>query len=142
MKLGQLIVATLVASGLFTSLSFAGDKAKVINASEASQHVGEYVTVNAVVADTAYLAKSQGQPTFLNLDQPFPNNPLAVAIWGENRSKWNNAPDQWFKNKTVAVTGKVTLWHGKPQVVVTDPSQIQVVAQTAASSSPTVAASK
>jgi DNA/RNA endonuclease YhcR with UshA esterase domain len=142
MKFNRQLITTLVASGLFASVCVAGDKAKVIRASEAAQHIGEFVTVNAVVADTAYLPKSNGQPTFLNLDQPFPDSPLAVAIWGENRSKWSNPPDQWFKDKTVAVTGKVTLWHGKPQLVVNDPSQIEVVTRTSSSAASTVAASR
>ena len=43
-----------------------------ITATEAKDHVGEVRTVCGLVVSTHYATGSKGQPTFLNLDEPYP----------------------------------------------------------------------
>src|ERR1017187_2168224 len=45
---------------------------------QAKSHIGENATVCGVVASTHFAASSRGEPTFLNLDKPYPKK-LAVA---------------------------------------------------------------
>jgi hypothetical protein len=44
-----------------------------MSATEAKDYVGEVATVRGEVASTHYAPSTKGQPTFLNLDNPYPN---------------------------------------------------------------------
>jgi hypothetical protein len=46
---------------------------KKLTAAEAKDHVGETATVCGSVVSTRYASSTKGQPTFLNLDKPYPN---------------------------------------------------------------------
>jgi hypothetical protein len=70
-----------------------------------------------------YVASTKGQPTFLNLDKPYPNQVFTVLIWGENRSKFGTSESE-YKGKRICVTGKITEYRGVPEVVADDPGQI------------------
>ena len=98
--------------------------AEVITAAQAAQHVGEVQTVRGVVVSATYALRAKGQPTFLNLDKPFPNEIFTVLIWGSDRGKFATPPEDSFKGKTVRVTGKITAYRGTPEIVVHDPGQI------------------
>ena len=71
----------LTAAFLFT-ITASLVRADVITAKQAAQHVGEIQTVRGVVVSARYAARSKGQPTFLNLDQPYPDTIFTVVIWG------------------------------------------------------------
>lgn len=53
---------------------------KRLTASEAKNHIGEEATVCGKAASARYAASSRGQPTFLNLDKPYPNPVFTVKI--------------------------------------------------------------
>jgi len=56
-----------------------------ITAAEAKDHVGVVRTVCGKVVKTHYAAKSKGEPTFLNLDEPYPKENFTILIWGSDR---------------------------------------------------------
>ena len=66
----------------------------------------------------------QGQPTFLNLNEPYPRQIFTVVIWGRDRHFFNNAPEVLYRGKKVCVTGLVKSFRGKPEIIVVLPSQI------------------
>jgi hypothetical protein len=127
-------VTTVIAACFLASASLAADQSAPIAADDAAQHVGEVQTVQATVADTAFLAKSKDQPTFLNLDRPFPSHTLTVLIPGQARSKFASAPEEYYKGKQILVTGKIETRGQKYQIVVSDPAQVKVVDATASAS--------
>ncbi len=100
--------------------------AGVITAKQAAQHVGEVQTVRGVVVSARYAEMSKGQPTFLNLDQPYPDAIFTVVIWGSDRRKFTVPPEKYFDGKIVRVTGKITEYRGTPEIVVREPTQIVV----------------
>lgn len=92
---------------------------------EARDHIGERITVYGPVVDTYYASGSSGRPTFLNIGNAYPNpNRLTVVIWGTNRGKFAQPPEDYFLGKTVCVTGLVVAHDGVPQIEVTSPDQI------------------
>jgi len=99
---------------------------EAITAAQATEHVGEVETVRGIVVSATYASRAKGQPTFLNLDQPYPNTIFTVVIWGSDRGKFAPSPETAFKGKTVRVTGKITVYRGTPEIVVHDPTQIIV----------------
>lgn len=98
---------------------------KQLSATEAKDHIGETATVCGSVATTRYAASTKGQPTFLNLDKPYPNQIFTVVIWGSNRSKFGT-PEIDYKGKRLCATGKITEYRGKPEIVADDPRQLVV----------------
>jgi DNA/RNA endonuclease YhcR with UshA esterase domain len=98
---------------------------KKLSTNEAKDHIGETATVCGTVASARYAASTKGQPTFLNLDKPYPNPVFTVLIWGENRSKFGT-PESAYKGKRVCVTGKITDYKGAPEIVAHDPKEIKI----------------
>jgi DNA/RNA endonuclease YhcR with UshA esterase domain len=98
---------------------------KRVTASEAKEHVGEVAMVCGEVVSTHYAASTKGQPTFLNLDKPYPNTVFTVLIWGSNRSKFGT-PENEYKEKRVCVTGKITEYRGGAEIVADNPGQIKL----------------
>lgn len=106
--------------------SAAGD---LIPASEAYKYIGKNKTVSGTVVAARYAAGSRGQPTFLNLEKPYPNDVFTAVIWGSDRSKFETQPESAFQGKQVHVTGLIEEYEGKPQIVVKDPEQIVIRSQ-------------
>src|SRR5713101_1857923 len=98
---------------------------KKLMASEAKEHFGETATVCGEVVSTRYADSTKGQPTFLNLDKPYPNQVFTIVIWGNNRSKFGT-PENDYKGKRVCVSGKITAYAGLPEIVVDEPKQIKI----------------
>ena len=98
---------------------------KKLTAIEAKEHFGETATVCGEVVSTRYADSTKGQPTFLNLDKPFPNQVFTIVVWGSNRSKFG-APENDYKGKRICVTGKITAYAGVPEIVVDEPKQIKI----------------
>jgi len=111
---------------LVTAFSVVGEQR--LTASEARLHIGEQATVCGVVASARYAARTRAQPTFLNLDQAYPNQIFTVLIWGENRAKFG-APESKYLDKRICISGSIRDYRGAPEIVASDPSQIQVQAQ-------------
>jgi len=95
-----------------------------IAAAEAKNHVGEKVTVCGKVVSTHFASGSKGQPTFLNLDEPYPKEVFTILIWGSDRPKFGK-PEDSYRDKDVCITGKITSHNGRPEIIATEASQIQ-----------------
>jgi hypothetical protein len=114
----------ITACFLFSLLAFStAAQTNKITAAEAKDHVGKTRTVCGKVASTHYASSSKGQPTFLNLDEPYPKEVFTILIWGSDRTKFG-APETKYGNARVCVTGKITSHREKPEIIATEPSQI------------------
>lgn len=96
-----------------------------IPASEAKNHVGQNAIVCGEVASTHYAARSRGEPTFINLDKPYPDQVFTILIWGSDRPKFGHPEDE-YRGKTICVTGTISLYRGVAEVVAHEPAQISV----------------
>lgn len=116
------IVAVL---GSVVLLAVSGFAQSPISAAEAKNHVGERATVCGEVASTHYAARSRGNPTFINLDKPYPDQIFTVLIWGSDRPKFGD-PEEMYRNKRICATGKIADYKGVPEIVAYEPSQIKI----------------
>jgi hypothetical protein len=98
---------------------------KKITAAEAKDHVGDRATVCGKVASTHYAKSAKGEPTFLNLDEPYPKEVFTILIWGSDRGKFG-APESEYKGLRVCVTGKITSYRGVPEIVGSERGQIEI----------------
>jgi hypothetical protein len=115
--------AVSIATVASCMLASATCNAATLTPNEASQHVGENATVCGLVASATYAVQSRGQPTFLNLGKPYPNQVFTAVIWGNDRAKFG-MPEQ-LRSKEVCATGDIRLYRGKPEIIVHDPAQLK-----------------
>jgi hypothetical protein len=90
---------------------------------EAQRHLGESATVCGTVASARFSARSASQPTFLNLDRPYPDQPFTIVIFGRDRAKFG-APEQSLLHRRVCASGTITQYRGKAEMVVSEPAQL------------------
>jgi len=48
------------------------------------------------------------------------------VIYGDSRAKFSYKPEEFLVNKDVCVTGEIKDYRGKPQIVVTDSTQVVI----------------
>jgi len=88
-------------------------------AAEATKHVGEIATVTEKVDSVHQSGKGN---IFLIMGGKNANQAFTAFIPSAGASQFSNP--QQFEGKTVAVSGKITLYHGKPEIIVENVSQI------------------
>jgi DNA/RNA endonuclease YhcR with UshA esterase domain len=100
------------------------DSPPTIKASEAKEYIGTNVVATGKIAEVNKVERL----VRLNFDKPFPKQPLTAVIFS---TKTNLFPDlDTFKGKKVEVSGKITDYHGRPQIVLDTTNQLKVVEQT------------
>jgi hypothetical protein len=111
-----------VCAAIYTAPAFAQSVGSII-AAQASEHIGETRAVCGTVMSPKFLSSSRSQPTFLNLDKPYPNQIFTVVIFSSDRPKFG-APEVKYRDKRICATGLIKLYRGKPEIIATQPSQI------------------
>lgn len=101
---------TLTVLMLFAAIKFASSqtlqKTDTLSPEAAAERIGEEVMVKGKIVTTFYAEFSKGKPTFLNLEKPFPNNPIVIIIFEEQLEQLHiNAKD--YRDKMVLVKGIV-----------------------------------
>ena len=112
---------------IFASVSIA--QQEYINPIDAPKYIGKEKTVCGTVASANYAIRTRGRPTFLNLDQPYPNQIFTIVIWGSDRSGFKDPPETFLRGKRICVTGIIENYHGKPEIIVRSPDQINLKPQ-------------
>lgn len=112
--------------GLIFTIAICG-ATETINASEAINHVNEYKIVCGKVVGSKYIARSKGQPTFINLDKAYPNQIFTILIWGSDREYFTSDPEETYRDKDVCVEGMIKSYKGKAEIIVTTPHSIKIL---------------
>jgi hypothetical protein len=99
-----------------------------LDPADAASHVGEQATVCGEVTGAKFSDHRKRKPTFIDFGPPHPNQFFTALIWGEYRDKFDYVPESLF-GKTICVSGTITEHKGKPEIKVSDPSQIKVVGE-------------
>lgn len=97
-----------------------------IKMDELAKHVGDSVTVCTKIYGGIFLDRSKDTPTLLNAGGKYPDAPLTVVIWADARAKFKEKPEVFYKDKDVCISGKISLYKNKPQIVVHGERQIVV----------------
>lgn len=125
--LGAGVVALVAVAVLVGRLDGGAPAGPWIPATEAARHVGERGTVCGEVASTRYAPSANGEPTFLNLDRPYPNQVFTALVWGDDRPRFDRPPEEHFRDRRICVTGKIGSYLDVPQIIVRRPDQIEIV---------------
>lgn len=128
----RLAIAALWAGLMLGALrAWAGaDEAKTnavveIKATAAKDNVGKEALVSGTVAE---INKAQGLVR-LNFEQAFPHQPFTAVIFAKNTNAFGDLES--LKGKKVEVSGKITEYRGRPQIILTSTNQMKAVASDA-----------
>jgi len=95
---------------------------KVITFDEAGKYLNRLVTVTGKVVGTYRSDKV----LLLNFHQDY-RSYFKVAVFATDLGKFPPVPEDYYKMRTVRVTGVVKEYKGAPEIIVKDPGQIEVV---------------
>jgi DNA/RNA endonuclease YhcR with UshA esterase domain len=108
---------------LLAAKTYAADP---LDPSDAMNHIDEEATVCGEVSGTKYSDHRKRKPTFIDFGPPHPNQVFTALIWGEYRDQFDYAPESLL-GKRICVSGTITEHKGKPEIKVTETSQITVI---------------
>ena len=117
MKVKTLLMLLVVAC----AASIIAQALPTYTAQEASKHVGETAVITGKVEDV-YLSGKENM--ILTMAGTYPNQAFTVFIPATTAVKFPHA--QQYEGKTMAVSGKISLYHGKPEIIVMSPNQLAV----------------
>jgi hypothetical protein len=96
-------------------------QSQTLTAAQAREHEGQNATICGTVASEHFASTSNGKPTFIDLDIPWPNQIFAVVIWEEDRKKVGTLPRS---GAHMCVKGLINYYHGVPEIIVRTNGQI------------------
>ncbi len=92
-----------------------------IQAREAAHHIGETATVVGVLTN---VHMTSGGSFLWDIGGQYPGNPFTVYVSKRDTAVVPNLTP--LVGKTIAVTGLIKDYQGKPEIAVSDPKQVQV----------------
>jgi micrococcal nuclease len=95
----------------------------VVDTCDTKGHIGEEIIAQGTVADSY---SSATDTVFFDFGARYPNNCFVAVIFKSNLSKFSGSPETTYKLKTVRVRGTVQEYQGKPEIVISDPAQIEI----------------
>jgi hypothetical protein len=87
-----------------------------------------YLNQNVIVTDRVAQVTIRPTIVFLNLNQRYPDSPLTCVIKGTDTNNFSDLRN--YQDKDVEVSGRVTDFQGKPEIVLTATNQIKILAKT------------
>jgi len=93
---------------------------KEIGTAQAPNYYDEEMVVTGKVVSVSV----RSSIALLNLDQPYPNSPFTAVVFDDNFGKFDDIKK--YEGHQVAISGTITQYHGKPEVVLESPDQIKI----------------
>lgn len=117
-----LVLVVVALSGLAASASqarsFDGSCAGAVSWQQAARSIGKTVTLRGHVDGAHYAVwkSGKGSMTFLDFGGRYPHSRFTAVVWNANVEPLNG--------HTVCARGKVTLYHGKPEMSVASANDV------------------
>jgi micrococcal nuclease len=94
----------------------------LISWEDAADYVGQVRTVEGEIIATY----NSGKACFLNFHPDYQNHFTAV-IFSSNYDKFPPEPEEYYLHRTVWIRGLIKDYKGKPEIIIENPGQIQIV---------------
>ena len=94
--------------------------AATIPDSQAVSHVGQSATVQGTVSNVHVSGKGT---VFINFGAQYPNQDFTAVIFSSSVGAFGDV--MRLEGKKLAVTGPITMWKGKPEMILRSPSQLR-----------------
>ncbi len=116
----------ILGSAVFILMSLLTHAQQEIKLEDAAKHEGDSVKICTKIFGAKYFEGSKGAPTLLNAGAKYPDAPLTLVVFGESRAAFKNKPEEFYPDKNVCVSGKIVMYKGKPEMILTSDAQIEV----------------
>ncbi len=97
---------------------------EVVGACEAEERMGDNLIIEGRVID-AYKDRKTNT-VFLNFKEAFPNQCFSAVIFDSDLYKFVKDPHEFYLEEFVRIKGEVEKYEGQAQIVLSEPSQIEV----------------
>ena len=97
-------------------------RTRVISWQKAARYYGKY----AIVEGTIVATYNSGKACFLNFHPNYKRYFTAV-IFASAFSHFPESPESYYYGKKVRVSGYIKKYQGKPEIILNDPSQIEIL---------------
>ena len=97
-----------------------------IAAADAKDHIGAEAVVSGTIAEVNKAEKL----VRLNFEKPFPDQPFTAVVFAAKTNLFSDFDK--LKDKAVEASGKITEYHGHPQIVLANTNQLKVLDKAAA----------
>lgn len=95
---------------------------RVVSWADAASYIGRFVTVEGDVVAT----HNSGKVCHLNFHPDYRHN-FSVAIFSQDFAKFPPNPEQHYLKRRLRVSGLVKEYRGAPEIIASDPAQIEIV---------------
>jgi len=92
----------------------------VVTPADAAKHVGETVVVQGTIDQ---IVLTVNLTTHINFGGRYPNHAFTATILKASQPRFKAVKD--YEGKAVQVEGVVRLYRGKPEIVLTEPTQLR-----------------
>ena len=90
---------------------------------------GKTITVCSKVQGT-FITKGEKKTTYINFGKPYPNTTFTAVIFEGDLASFKYSPSDFLKDKDVCITGKVVIYKGKPEIIISKEEQIKIILST------------
>jgi len=98
------------------SIALSSATAGTITTADAKNHIGEQETVCGLIANKHIAFRSQGTPTFLDMDRPYPSQSLTVLVWERDKGRVGSLPS----SGQLCVTGRIIQYRNGAEIILRD----------------------
>ena len=98
------------------------DIVQVISWQDAAKYYGQYKTVEGTIVATY----NSGKACFLNFHPDY-NRYFTAVIFASAFSRFPANPENYYSRKKVRVSGFIKEYKGKPEIILNDPNQIEIL---------------
>jgi len=95
---------------------------KIIPWERAGNYVGQTVTVEGIIVSS----HNSGRACFLNFNSDYQHY-LSLVIFASDFNRFPQLPEKHYLNKKVRVKGKILLYQGRPEIILSSPEQVKIV---------------
>ena len=114
------VVVVVSLLGLAAVAAPALAQTQVTAPADAKAHVGQTVTIEGPVGN---VSTARSGKTFIDIGGRYPDNAFAAVIFADDSAKF---PDiKALDGKVVDITGAVSLYRGKPEIVLKSADQVK-----------------
>jgi hypothetical protein len=101
-----------------------GYRVHTVSAYDAENYIGEFARIYGKVYDVWYSAETGEY--YLYIGEPYPYQDFTIILSYRDARRFNRRPERFFSGKDIAVTGVVSVFEGKPEMVIKRKSQVDL----------------
>jgi hypothetical protein len=101
-----------------------GYRIQTVSAYDAYHFIGEVARIYGKVSEVWY--ERQTDEYTLYIGGPYPYQDFSVILTGKHARGFSFRPERYFRNRNITVTGLVSLWDERPEMLIRKRSQIEV----------------